>query len=146
MPHQLLDSFPCTIEIPVLWGDMDALQHVNNTVYFRYIEAGRCSYMELFQDPILADEEPINSILASVQCSFLAPIIYPDTVIVGTRVTKIGNSSIKMEHVVVSVKEKRIMAKSDGVLVILDNQENKSIRVPDQLRATIRNLENNPDL
>lgn len=146
MPHQLLDSFPCTVEIPVLWGDMDALQHVNNTVYFRYVEAGRCSYMELLQRQNPANEEPINSILASVQCSFRAPIIYPDTVMVGTRVTKIGNSSIKMAHVVVSVKKKQIMAESEGILVILDNQENKSIRVSDQLRATIRNLENNPDL
>lgn len=145
MPYQLLDSFPCTIEIPVLWGDMDALRHVNNTVYFRYIEAGRCSYMELLQRQIPADHDPINSILASVQCSFRAPIIYPDTVLVGTRVTRIGNSSINMKHLVVSVKEKRVMAESEGVLVILDNQENKSIRVSDQLRVTIGNLENNPD-
>ncbi len=145
MSHQLLSSFPCTIEIPVLWGYMDALQHVNNTVYFRFIETGRCSYLEMLKLGTLGSEDQTNTILASVQCSFKAPVTYPDTVIVGTRVTKIGNSSINMHHLIVSLKENKIMAESEGVLVILD-QDNRSMRVPDQLRSDIRNLENNPDL
>ena len=39
--------FSHTIEIPVIWGDMDAFQHVNNTVYFRYFENVRIEYFEL---------------------------------------------------------------------------------------------------
>ena len=40
---ELLVDFPVTVEIPVAWGDMDAMGHVNNAVYFRYFETARIS-------------------------------------------------------------------------------------------------------
>ena len=44
--HDLLAGYPVVIEIPVAWGEMDAFQHVNNIVYFRYFESGRIAYFE----------------------------------------------------------------------------------------------------
>jgi acyl-CoA thioester hydrolase len=32
--------------IPIRWGDMDAYGHVNNTVYFRYMEQARVEWLE----------------------------------------------------------------------------------------------------
>jgi acyl-CoA thioester hydrolase len=52
MPHDeskigyLLKTFPVIVEIPVAWGEMDALQHVNNVFYFRYFETARIAYFE----------------------------------------------------------------------------------------------------
>jgi acyl-CoA thioester hydrolase len=31
--------------MPIRWGDMDAYGHVNNTVYFRYMEQARCEWI-----------------------------------------------------------------------------------------------------
>ena len=33
------------MEIPVRWGDMDAMGHVNNTIYFRYFEIARLEWL-----------------------------------------------------------------------------------------------------
>ena len=44
--HAILQECPLVIEVPVLWGEMDALQHVNNIVYFRYFENARMAYFE----------------------------------------------------------------------------------------------------
>ncbi len=44
--QELLRGFPSVVAVPVLWGDMDAFQHVNNTVYFRYFETGRIAYFQ----------------------------------------------------------------------------------------------------
>ena len=44
--NELLQSFRAVIDIPVKWGDMDAFQHVNNTIYFRYFESVRIAYLE----------------------------------------------------------------------------------------------------
>ena len=44
--QELLDAYPVIIEIPIAWGDMDAFQHVNNTVYFRHFESARLAYFE----------------------------------------------------------------------------------------------------
>jgi acyl-CoA thioester hydrolase len=44
--QELLKSFPVVVEIPVIWGDMDSFQHVNNVIYFRYFESARIQYFE----------------------------------------------------------------------------------------------------
>lgn len=44
--HQSLEGFPVVIELPVVWGEMDAFAHVNNVVYFRYFESARIAYLE----------------------------------------------------------------------------------------------------
>ena len=43
--HDLLAGFPVIVEQNVIWGEMDAYQHVNNVVYFRYFENARLEYI-----------------------------------------------------------------------------------------------------
>ena len=69
------------LQIPVQWGDMDAFQHVNNTVYFRYFENARLEY---FRRPGWFEFERatgIGPILASTQARFRRPLTYPDTIV-----------------------------------------------------------------
>ncbi len=40
------DTFPVVVELPVVWGEMDSMQHVNNTVYVRWMETARFGYFE----------------------------------------------------------------------------------------------------
>ena len=42
--NELLKDYPVTVEVPVVWGEMDAFSHVNNVVYFRYFETARIAY------------------------------------------------------------------------------------------------------
>ena len=42
----LLKTFPIIVNYPVIWGDMDSFQHVNNVIYFRYFETARIQYFE----------------------------------------------------------------------------------------------------
>jgi len=60
-------------EIKVKWGEMDAFQHLNNTVYIRYIEDGRIDLLEKLgmSDDMKATN--IGPVLASIQCDYLAP-------------------------------------------------------------------------
>ena len=44
----LLKTFPVIVKIPVIWGDMDSFQHVNNVVYFRYFRALASSILRLW--------------------------------------------------------------------------------------------------
>ncbi len=41
-----LNGFPLTMRVPVLWGDMDPLGHVNNTRFFRWFESARVAYLD----------------------------------------------------------------------------------------------------
>ena len=93
---ELLAEFPVIIEIPVAWGEMDAFQHVNNIVYFRYFESGRIAYLERTGLMAAMTEHGVGPILASASCKFKFPLTYPDRVLVGVRVGDIGADRFAM--------------------------------------------------
>jgi len=68
-------------------------------------------------------------------------VTYPDTVLVGARVTRIGNSSIKIEHRIVSQSLNEVVAEVDSTIVVLDYSRMKSVRVPEDVRKAIESLE-----
>jgi acyl-CoA thioester hydrolase len=142
--HPLLTGFPVVTTIPVLWGDQDAFGHVNNLAYLRWAETARVEYLlRVAMFPSLPPSG-IAPILASVKCDYEAPVKYPDTIFAGARVTRIGTSSVRMEHVVVSQKLDRVVARVDSTLVLLDYSRNKPVPVPAEIRKIIEGMEGRP--
>ena len=43
---QLKKEYPVVLNQDIIWGDMDAFGHINNTVYFRYFEDARIAYFD----------------------------------------------------------------------------------------------------
>src|SRR5688572_9196703 len=113
MISELKARFPVVIEIPVAWGDMDSFQHVNNAVYFRYIESARVEYFQKLGLWDLMQETSVGPILGSINCRFRKPLVYPDTASVATRVSKVESDRFTMETVVVSHKHEHIAAESE---------------------------------
>ena len=139
--HRLLADFPVITTIPLLWGGQDAFGHVNNLVYLRWAESSRIEYfLRIAQFP---DLPPTGTapILASVKCDYRRVLNYPDTVYVGTRITRIGNSSLRMEHRIVSHNLDEIAAEVDSTLVMLDYKRNKPVTIPAEVRSLIGGLE-----
>ncbi|MEK7737291.1 MAG: acyl-CoA thioesterase, partial [Pseudomonadota bacterium] len=68
-----------TTRIPIRWGDMDAMGHVNNTVYFRSAEQARIEWMDALGFPagLVRDESPV---IVNASCTFLLQLTYPGTV------------------------------------------------------------------
>lgn len=140
---ELIRSYPVTIEIPIAWGDMDAFQHVNNTVYFKHFESARISYFEKINFLEVMQKTGVGPILASTQCRYKIPLTYPDHVVVGAKVETIAQDRFVMQYAVVSQKFKKIAAVGEGVIVTFDYQNNKKAPVPKEIRASISNLEKN---
>ena len=127
-------DFKHFIQIPIRWGDMDAMQHVNNVQFFRFLESGRIAY----QDDLLPGERNSdNVVLADLQCSFLQQLHYPGTVEVGTRISRIGNSSMQVSCAIFRMGEEQPVAVGKGVLVWFDVTSQQSKRIPDRIRAAI---------
>ena len=74
--QKFLDEFSFVIDMDVDWGDMDALQHVNNVEYFKYFQNARIAYFEKNNSNNLFSESRISTILASTQCKFIYPLFY----------------------------------------------------------------------
>jgi acyl-CoA thioester hydrolase len=115
------------------WGDMDAMRHINNTVYFRYFEQARIAWLEQFG--LLGEASAEGPILASVSCNFLKPLTYPGDIIVHQVVTKIGTSSITMDLSIVREDEPHLVyARGASVMVWMDYAKGRAAPWPKALR------------
>ena len=139
-PSQLL-HFPVTTQIPVQWGDQDLFGHVNNVVYFRWLEAARMAYLEkagLAQSML---QSGLGAILASVKCDYRFQVKFPDTVQIGARIDRIGRSSVQIIHAVYSFSQQRIVAEGESIVVAFNYRTQSSTPVSDPLRELVEKFE-----
>jgi acyl-CoA thioester hydrolase len=122
--------------MPMRWGDMDALGHMNNTVYFRYLEQARISWF----GSIGADYKslPEGPILGSVTCRFILPAVYPADVEVTLLAGPPRRSTFSLyseirEHETPS----RVYARAEAVMVWIDLAGGKSRPLPDWMRKLL---------
>ena len=131
--------FPLTIPIPVQWSDMDALGHVNNARFFTWFESARIALFQRVGVPT-SGPSATGPILATTSCDFLRPVVYPATVRVGARVSRIGETSITMEYEVTDDALGHVYARGTSVAVIVDYSTMAKVRVPDDVRAAVAAL------
>lgn len=135
-----LADFPIIIDLKINWGDMDAFQHVNNVIYFRYFESARIASLEKLNYKELTKAENMGVILASVQAKFICPLFYPDTIKVGTRVPEIGEDSFTMDYALLSTSQNRIAAVGTSKIVTYDYAQNKKMAIPERFRELLETL------
>jgi acyl-CoA thioester hydrolase len=136
-----MERYPVVIEQPVLWGHMDAFQHVNNAVYFRTFESARTACGDRVATAVHLTEEGIGPILASTSCDFLKPLRYPDTIRVGCRTNRLTASEMEQEYGVFSMRIKRLAALGTGRIVTYDYRALKRSTFPPALLERILRLQ-----
>jgi acyl-CoA thioester hydrolase len=118
--------------IPVRWGDMDAMGHVNNTVYFRYMEQTRISWFEA----LLPRGEAWGTtgiVIVNASCNFKKPINYPGTVEVKMYAEAPGGSSLGTFYEL--LLENQIYADGAAKVVFIDMEKQKAMRIPENIRT-----------
>lgn len=138
---ELLHDFPITIRIPVAWGEMDAFQHVNNVVYFRYFESARITYFDAIEIMNVMETTGVGPILAETRCRYRIPLTFPDTVAVGARVSSLAPEGFMMQYAVASRRHGKVAAEGDGRIVTIDYANGGKTPLPDVVRQRIRDLE-----
>jgi len=134
-------TYAIKVEIPVQWGDMDAFNHVNNSVYFKYFESARIAYFE--QLGLLGNDiaDNVAPILADTQCRYKFPLHYPDAVTVGARIIEQYTHGFLMEYAVYSQNLKCISSIGTGRIVMLNYATHKKVKVDKNILNKINNLE-----
>ena len=140
----LADTFPFVITQEVIWRDMDAYQHVNNAVYFRYFEDVRMAYFQRTGIVALKNETQIGPILASTRCDFRVPLDFPDRIQIAAAVEDIKPKRFTMKYAVWSEGQQRIAAEGEGLLVFYDYNAGSSCTIPEQVLAAIDQLQHDP--
>jgi acyl-CoA thioester hydrolase len=119
--------------MPIRWGDMDAYGHVNNTVYFRYMEQARVEWIEAMG--VIVRPGGSGPVIINASCTFLKPMNYPGTVEVRTYAGHPGRSSLQT-HVEMLIDDE-LFAEGAAKIVWMDTQTGKSAAIPDTVRAVL---------
>ncbi|MFO7797818.1 MAG: acyl-CoA thioesterase [Promethearchaeati archaeon] len=138
---EIKKRFPVFIKIPVLWGQMDAFQHLNNVLYFRFFESVRITYFKKIGFLKYMEEKDIGPILASTNCKYLKQIKYPDTLIMGAKVPEIKEDRFLMEYVMGSMQKNTIVAIGEADVVCYNYKLNKKEKLPEEIKDKIIKLE-----
>lgn len=138
--QDLEKEYPVAIEQPLIWGDMDAYEHVNNTVYFRYFEDVRIAYFEKIGVNEHKKETNIGPILASTTCNFRLPLEYPDNIKIVADIEDVKEKRFTMKYKVFSEKLGALAAEGEGLVVFYDYNEGKSCAIPEEVKTKMKAL------
>ena len=138
----MLDKeYPVLLKQPLIWGDMDAYEHINNTVYFRYFEDARIAYFEKIGVNEYKREHNLGPILASTRCDFRLPLTFPDNIQIVATVEDLKEKRFTMKYKVFSERYQALAAEGEGLVVFYDYNHGKSCLIPDSIVAEIKALE-----
>lgn len=121
--------------IPIRWGDMDAYGHVNNTVYFRYMEQARVEWLDEMKIAVRPGAD--GPVIINASCTFLVPLTYPGVVEVKTFTGAPGRSSFPTYVEMRIEGEDTIVAEGAAKVVWMDTRTGKSVSLPEQVRAAL---------
>ncbi|MBJ7939037.1 acyl-CoA thioesterase [Bacillus cereus] len=121
-------------DIIVRFNECDSLGHVNNSNYFTYFEEARNDLFKIFNPSLKIDSW--NLIVASTQCDFIREVVYGQKLVISTWISKIGNASFQVEHVIQDENQNWI-ARGKVILVHFNFQSQKSIPLSQEIRNVL---------
>ncbi|MEO7031868.1 MAG: acyl-CoA thioesterase [Burkholderiaceae bacterium] len=126
-----------TTRLTIRWGDMDAAGHVNNTVYFRYMEQARIDWMNSIAcGPDGSKGE--GPVIVNAHCTFLRQLRYPGEVEILTYVGSPSRSSFETMHLIRRADTPDVIAAEGGAKVVWVNYaQEKSVALNEDVRARL---------
>jgi len=120
--------------IAIRWGDMDAMGHVNNTVYFRYMEQARIGWFETLVPQSEAWND-IGIVIANASCNFRRALNYPGTVEVRVYAGRAGGSSVPTFYELEMDAE---ICADGAATVVFIGADQKPLRIPENIRSLLQ--------
>ncbi|MBY5992487.1 acyl-CoA thioesterase [Ferrimonas balearica] len=130
-------DYPIQVEIPVAWGEMDALQHVNNAVYFRYFETARLHFFDRLDLMAQLQQRGIAPVLSETRARFRRPVTYPDRLSVGARIATLGEDRFTMTYGVFSHRQQTLATLGEAEVVMVAIDRGRKTVIPDAIRAVL---------
>jgi acyl-CoA thioester hydrolase len=122
--------------IPIRWGDMDAMGHVNNTLYFRYMEIVRLEW--LYKIGATKDEPGDGPVIVNAFCNFIRQLEYPGDVLAKHYVASPGRTSFEAYITLERTDEPGVLYATGGAKTVWVNfPRGKSVPLPDKVRQLV---------
>ena len=122
--------------IPIRWGDMDAMKHLNNGSYFRYLETCRIDWMHSINAVPTADGE--GPIIVNAFCNFYKQLEYPGDVRIKMYVSDPGRTTFESWATMERVDQPGVICAAGGATTIwVDFPTQKAAALPDWMRQIV---------
>lgn len=132
-----MTGYPFTTPLTTRWADNDVYGHVNNVTYYAYFDSIANLYLIRHGLDI---HGPVIGLVVASQCQFHAPLAYPDELVGGLRVAKLGTSSVTYELCVARAGSSELAATASFTHVFVDRATRRPTPIPDGLRAALAKL------
>jgi len=124
--------------IKIRWGDMDAFGHVNNTVYFRYMEQTRIDWLDTAEG--IADDGH-GPVIVNAHCTFLRQLKYPGDLEIHMHAGEPGRSSVETTYQIRRIDQPEILyAEGAAKIVWVNYKQEKSVPLPEAIRKILTPL------
>jgi acyl-CoA thioester hydrolase len=131
------DTLRFAHKMTIRWGDMDALGHVNNSVYLVYFEQAR---QEWLLNCNLQLPEHEASVIMKSQVHYIKPIIYPQQITVEVHMLEVGRTSFRIGHRIVDAENNEIcFTNAEVVLVWINTLIGRPKAIPEALLLELKN-------
>lgn len=122
------------LTLPILWGDMDALGHVNNTIYFKYMEQVRVSWIESISGAVGNKQD--GPVIANAFFNFYRPLVFPGDLVAKLYVADPGRTSIDTFVTIERADEPGSPYAAGGAtLVWVSGSDGRPVPLPEPIRA-----------
>ena len=122
--------------IAVRWGDMDAMGHINNATYFRYMETARIDWFRSIG--CVPDAHGEGPVIVNAFCNFYRQFEYPDEVLLKMYVSDPGRTTFESWATMEKVAEPGVVCAAGGATTIWVNfPQQKAVGLPDWIRAIV---------
>lgn len=124
------------IVIPIRWGDMDAMNHVNNTLYFRYLEIARIDWFRQIGCPV--DPGGEGPVIINAFCNFYRQLEFPGDLLVKTYASDPARTTFESWATIERTDQPGVIHAEGGATTIwVDFPKQKAVTMPDWLRTLV---------
>jgi acyl-CoA thioester hydrolase len=128
-----MESKPFELILRIDWADLDLFGHVNNVAFFKYIQATRVNYCDGIGLTSLNEPDKLSFMVASSQCQFKKPLLYPGNVRVLAKVDWTRNTSFQLSYQLFNDR-KELVAEAADVLVVFDHYKKVKVDISGELK------------
>ncbi|HET8727262.1 MAG TPA: thioesterase family protein [Alphaproteobacteria bacterium] len=133
------DLYRHFLPIPTRWMDNDAYGHVNNVVYYSYVDTVVNRYL-IDAGGLDIRDGPVIGIVVESRCRYHAPVAFPETLEGALRVGHLGTTSVRYEVALFRVGDATAAATAHFVHVFVDRESRRPVPIPPELKAALERL------
>lgn len=132
-------EFAYFMTLQTRWSDNDIYRHVNNAIYFHFVDTAVNGYL-LEQGVLDLEDSDVVGLVVETRCTYFAPLVFPQSIDAGLRVARIGRSSITYEIGLFAEGADTTSAFAVFVHVYVDRETQRPVDIPGPLRDATEQL------